>query len=66
MTTTEPNPVVPLDRDHPLLESIGVHPLPADRRVAGVFAEQGLPWENPVKILSGNAARVYNIDVPQD
>lgn len=33
--------------------------------IAQVFSEQDMPWESQVKILGGNAARVYNIDVPQ-
>lgn len=33
--------------------------------IAQVFSEQDMPWESRVKILGGNAAPVYNIDVPQ-
>ena len=34
--------------------------------IAKVLGENDVPWEDRVKLLSGNAARVYNIDVPTD
>ncbi|GDY59692.1 hypothetical protein SVIO_103150 [Streptomyces violaceusniger] len=34
--------------------------------IAKALGENNVPWEDRVKLLSGNAAKVYNIDVPTD
>jgi len=34
--------------------------------IARTFAENDVPWESRKSLLSGTAARVYNIDVPED